>query len=118
MPAYCRNEKFLIVRDIKNFILGLEKLLLTFPKNDIFTRNMVYCDSLEILELVFMANYEKDKDKKSNYQVKAMSKINKVDFYLERAYKLKYLSEKQLMNKSNELLTINKMIYGWYNNEQ
>ena len=48
MPAYCRNEKFLIVRDIKNFILGLEKLLLTFPKNDIFTRNMVYCDSLEI----------------------------------------------------------------------
>ena len=54
---------------------------------------------------------------KVTYQIKALGKINKLDFYLERAYKLKYISEKQLLSKADELGKINKMIYAWCNNE-
>lgn len=112
MAAF-NEDKFLIIKNIKSFIMGLEPLLLTFPKKDILTRNMIYNDSLELLEIVLKANYEKRKDIKTNYQIAALAKVNKIDFYLERAYKLKYISEKQCINKCGELKKINKMLYGW-----
>ena len=107
------NNKFLILEKIKKYIISLEKIIVTFPKKDIITRNMIYNDSLQLLELVCKANYEQNKDLKHQYQIEALAKINKIDFYLERAYKLKYISEKNLVIKSNELIKINKMIYSW-----
>lgn len=117
MPVY-NSDKFLIVKNIKSFVLGLEKLLITFPKKDILTRNMIYNDSLELLEFVVKANYEKNMELKHNYQISALARVNKIDFYLERAYKLHYISEKQCLNKSGELLKINKMLYSWCMNER
>ena len=111
------NDKFLIIKNIKNYIIGLESLLVTFPKKDMFSKNMVYNDALDLLELVTKANYESRIDYKRCFQIEAMSKINKIDFYLERAYKLKYISERQLTIKANELAKINKMIYAWRKNE-
>ncbi len=118
MAVSNNNDRFLIVKNIKSFIMGLEKLLVTFPKKDILTRNMVYNDSLEVLELVIKANYESRVEIKKTYQIEALAKINKIDFYLERAYKFRYISEKQCLNKTGELLKINKMIYNWCNNEK
>ena len=92
------NEKFLIIKNIKSFILGLEKILVTFPKKDLISRSLIYNDSLELLELVVKANYENNMEFKHNYQIAALSKINKIDFYLERAFKLKYISEKQCLS--------------------
>ena len=111
------SNKFLIIENIKKYVISLEKILVTFPKKDIITRNMIYTDALNLLELVFKANYEKNKDLKHQYQIDALAKINKIDFYLERAYKLKYINEKTCNLKSNELLKINKMIYVWCQNE-
>lgn len=110
------NEKFLLVKYVKKFIIELEKIILTFPKKDIISRNMIYNDSLELLELIIKANYEQEKSVKQIYQIAALAKINKIDFYLERAYKLKYISEKQCLNKTNELIKINKMLFAWCNN--
>ena len=112
------NDKFLIIKNIKNFIIGLEKILVTFPKKDILTRNLIYSDSLELLELVYKANYENDASLKHSYQIAAIARINKIDFYLERAYKFKYISEKQCLSKTEELLRINKMIYAWCINDR
>ncbi len=111
------KDKFLILKNIKKFILSLEKLLITFPKKDILTRNMIYNDSLELLEMILKANYETEPNKKHEYKINALARINKIDFYLERAYYLRYISEKQCMSKSRELLRINKMIYAWCKNE-
>ena len=47
------KDKFLILKRIKKFILSLENLLVTFPKKDILTRDMIYSDSLELLEIIF-----------------------------------------------------------------
>lgn len=116
MQDLIKNEKFLIVKTIKSFILDLENLLKTFPKRDMYTKNMVYKDALDILELINKANYESRKEIKLNYQIEALAKINKVDFYLERAYKLNYLSEKQVLKASKKLGDLNKMIYTWCKN--
>ena len=112
-----KNEKFLIIKNVKKFILGLESLLVTFPKKDTFSKDRVYNDALELIEYITLANYEKRKDMKVTYQIKVLGKINKLDFYLERAYKLKYISERQLIKNVNELAKINKMIYAWCKNE-
>ena len=41
-----KNEKFLIIKNVKKFILGLESLLVTFPKKDTFSKDRVYNDAL------------------------------------------------------------------------
>lgn len=110
------NNKFLIINNVKKFIISIENLIVTFPKKDYLSRNLIYNESLHLLENIIKANYESNNDKKKEFQLNSMVKINLIDFYLERAYKLKYISEKQLNKKSNELLKINKMIYAWYKN--
>ncbi len=115
--AIFNQTKFQIINNIKKYIIELEKIIITFPKKDIITRNMMYNDALTLLELIYKANYEHNLEIKHQYQIEALAKINKIDFYLERAYKLKYISEKILINKSNELIKINKMIYSWCFNE-
>ena len=37
-----------------------------------------------------------------------------LDFYLELSFKKKIINEKRVMNMSNRLLVIRKMIYKWY----
>ena len=115
MQDLIKNEKFLIIKSIKIYILSLEKLLINFPKKDIFTRNMVYQDALDLLELVYKANYESRKEIKQNYQIGALAKVNRIDFYLERAYRFGYISEKQCINVTKRLEELNKMLYRWCN---
>ena len=109
---------FKILNYVKKFIISLEKVVLTFPKKDFISRELLYNDSLDLLELIYKANYEKESTLKHNYQIEIMAKINKIDFYLERAYKLRYISEKELMVKSNTLREINKMVYVWCYNDK
>ena len=94
------------------------KILLTFPKKDFLSRDLIYKEALKLLDNVVKANYEVDKEKKKDFQIEALAKVNMLDFCIERAYKLKYISEKQAMSKSSELLKINKMLYSWCKNEK
>jgi len=103
---------------MKKFILGLEIILVNFPKKEFLTKDMIYKDALRVLELVYTANEIDDIVMKKTIQVEILSKINMLDFYLERAYKKKYINEKQCMAKSNELEQITKMIYKWIKSER
>lgn len=116
--SYAVKNDFIILKRIKLFIIHLEKLLVNFPKKDFICKDAIYQDSLELLEIICQANYEKDERYKKTYQIQALSKINKLDFYMERSYKLGYINDKQLERVTNELLSINKMIYAWCNSEK
>lgn len=96
--------------------MDIEKIIITFPKKDFISRSLLYQDTLSLLEIIYKANYEKDPNKKHNYQIEALAKVNKIDFYIERAYKLKYISEQQCIKNSNKLDKINRMLYSWCNN--
>lgn len=111
------NEKFVIARYIKDFILKLDDYLLNYPKKYFELRNKLVGDSYNLLELVYEANYSKDLERKK-LQVKAMMKINLIDFYLEESYKKQIISEKQSINLSTKLLSINKMLYKWMCDEE
>ena len=112
------SEKFLIVKQIKKFILDIEKLLINFPNKDYISKDLFYSEALSLLELVYTANEVSNINDKKDIQIQVLSKLNMLDFYLERAYKKKYISEKQCLSKSNELAGISKMVYGWIKNDR
>lgn len=112
------SERFLIVKNTKKFILDLERILVNFPKKEYINKDLLYKDSLKVLELVYVANHVDNLDKKKDIQIEIVAKINMLDFYIERAYKKRYISEKECLKKVNELEEINKMIYSWIKNER
>ena len=111
------NDKFKIARYIKDFIIILDDYLVNYPKKYFELRNRLVNDSYELLELVYLANYMNGLERK-NIQLKALMKINIIDFYIEESYKKRIISEKQSIKLSNNLLIINKMICKWINNEK
>lgn len=111
-----QTEKFLIVKNIKKFILDLEKILVNFPRKEFLTKDKIYSDALSVLELTYNANEVKDLNEKRKIQIKIIVKLNMLDFYMERAYKNRYISEKQCVNKCAELNNISKMVYKWIMN--
>lgn len=112
------TERFLIVKNLKKFILDLEVMLVNFPKKEFLTKDMIYKDALNVLEMVYIANTLDDMKERKNMQIKILAKISMLDFYIERAYKKKYINEKQCLAKSNELEVITKMVYKWIKNEK
>ena len=107
------EEKFKIASSIKKFILDSENLIQNIPRYDFYNRDKSRNDITEILYLVYLANNTNDKDKKLSYQIDICARISMIDFFLERAYVLKYISEKQLYNYTKRLEEILKMTKGW-----
>ena len=110
------NDKFKIARYIKDFIIILDDYLVNYPKKYFELRNRLVNDSYELLELVYLANYMNGLERK-NIQLKALMKINIIDFYIEESFKKRIISEKQSIRLSKQLLSINKMLYKWFKNE-
>lgn len=106
------DDKFLINRYIKDLILVLDDYLLNYPKKYFELRNRLINDTYELLELVYLANYSIDIERKK-YQIMALMKTDIIDFYLEESFKKKIISEKQCIKLSNKLGIIHKMIYKW-----
>lgn len=107
------NNNFKIVNDVKIFINSLDKIIINYPRREYIIRDRLLSDSLDILELIYLANYQKDNNNRINIQKKILTKISMLDFYLERSYKNKYISEKECIKKCRKLTEITKMIYGW-----
>ena len=106
------DDKFKIVKYVKEFILCLDDYIINFPKKEFELKNRLVNDSYELLELLYLANYLDINDRK-DIQRKIISKVNIIDFYLELSYKKHIISERQLNKLSSRLLTINKLINSW-----
>lgn len=109
------NDKFIIAKNIKTFILNLDDMIINMPKKENYMKDKLLETSLELLYDVYQTNHTINKEQKNIKQIDILSKINILDFYIERLYIKKYISEKQALKKSNELLIINKMVYKWIN---
>ena len=105
------NNKFNLEIKMKEFILDNDTIIINFPKREYILKDKIDTTSLEILELIFLANNTNNND----YIDIILSKISMLDFYLEKSYKRKYINKKLLEKKVYELIAITKMLYGWNN---
>lgn len=105
------NNKFNLEIKMKEFILDNDTIIINFPKKEYILKDKIETTSLEILELIFLANNTNNNE----YIDIILSKISMLDFYLEKSYKRKYINKKVLERKVYELTLITKMIYGWKN---
>ena len=108
-----QTDKLLIIKNFKLFMLESEKILCNIPKKDFIGREMFYRECCETLELIFFTNNLTENELKKEYQIKIISKISLLDFYIERLYRLKYISHKACMKMISQLDEITKMLYGW-----
>lgn len=102
------KSEFLIAKNIKDFINSLDDFIINFPRKEYELRNRLVNTSYDLLELVYLANYDK-----VNINI-ILSKISMLDYYLELSYKKKIINEKRVYNMSSRLLVIRKMLYKWY----
>lgn len=107
------EEKFRLVTNIKKFILESEKILENIPRHDFYNRDYFKENTIELLRLVYLANLTEDKKEKRQYQIDLCVRISMIDFFLERAYYLKYISQKQLYVQVKKLEEMLKMTKGW-----
>lgn len=95
---------------MKLFINSLDDMVSVIPNRDRIIKDRLYNTSYDILYYLNLANYGNNK---KEYDGIIFSNISMLDFYLERCLKNKYINSKMCERKSNELLKITKMIYGW-----
>ena len=107
------NEKFKLASLLKKLILDSENLIVNIPKYDYYNRDKFRDDITNILYLIYFANNIEDKNIRLKYQYDILARLCMIDFYLERAYLLKYISQKQLYNYTKKLEEIIKMTKGW-----
>lgn len=110
------NDKFIINRHIKEFILAIDEYLINYPRNCFELRNRLVNDSYSLLELLYLANYSSGETRKE-YQLMCLMKTDLIDFYIEESFKKKILSEKQCVKLTKRLSIIHKMIYKWFSNK-
>lgn len=109
-------DNFRVVINIKKTILYLDKTILNFPSKEKVLRDNISKMMYEILEYTYMAS--ELKENKEFYQLKVITNIKMVDFYLKIACNKKYISYKKYQKVSLHLLDILKQIYGWMRNEK
>ena len=111
------NERFILGKNVKEFIDMLDEFLLCYPRKYFELRNRLVMDSFDLLKLVYKANY-KDIHDRYPLQLEAIATINLIDFYIELSFKRKIFSEKQSLRLSKKLGSINKMLYKWIEDER
>ncbi len=109
-----KNE-FRILKNLKEFILSLDDVIILFPKSEKVLKDKIKLTSFEAFECLNLANIKNDK---LNYQQELIVKLSLLDFYFEIALKKHYLSIKQCEKICNKLSVISKMVYGWIKNEK
>lgn len=114
MMYQINNKDFIILIRYKEFITYLDKVLENVSRKDMFYKDKIRKESIEVLELIIKIGF--DEEKNTNDKIIVRSKLGVVDFLLDRLFNLKYISEKQIYKLGLYLSEIIKMINGIYKN--
>lgn len=87
-----KEEKFRIIQFIRELIINIDKNLDNFPKKDIELKNRIRNISYDLLEISYMANTARKKEKKIDLLYKLIAKLKVVDFLINLCF------EKEIIN--------------------
>ena len=115
------QDNFYIVKNIKLFIIDLDSILKTFPKNEKVLRDNIKKTSYDFLSLCYEFNVLPIKHfskERRLLEYKSLSILSILNFYLEESYRLGYISESNLKKKIRELTNIYNRLKGLIKNEE
>ena len=107
-----KQERFVLAKKIKEFNMEVLDILVNFPKKYQEYRNNLVNDSINLLEIVYYANYT-DKKERLPIQNKALAKIEIIRYYIDFAYARKIINKKVSASLFMKLNEINNLLIGW-----
>ena len=69
--------------------------------------------SVELIENLYRANFEREEDDRLNYQKRASVNLKLIDFYTETARKKQAITIRQTAVIARQLAETEKLLYGW-----
>lgn len=108
-----KEEKFKVIKFIRELIIYLDTLLDNFPKKDIELKNRLRKNSYDILEIAYEANMTMSKEKKKDLLEKSLSKIKVLDFLINICYDKEIINSKKYLIFGNKIDDITKYLIGW-----
>ena len=106
------KDNLLIASKYKKTIEYILKITDNFPNKELELKSRIVNNSFDILENIYLANYDK------NAKKILISKIKMLDYYLKLSYEKEIISKMKYEVSSNHLLELIKMITGWFQVEK
>ena len=113
-----KEENFKILQFIREWFVAIEKELDNFPTKDIELNKKIREDSLDILELSYLANTTLDVNVKKDTITRIIAKVKVIDFLINVAYDKKAIGEKKYYKLGLRLGDIAKYSNAWLKNTQ
>ena len=113
MISKIKEEKFKVIQFIRELIVYIDRNLDNFPKKDIEIKNRLRNSSYDLLNLAYLANITKNKDKKTELLEEIISKIKVIDFLLNLCYDKEIINSKKYVKFGNKMDDILKYTLGW-----
>ncbi len=107
-----KQDRFVLAKKIKEFNMEVLDILINFPKKYQDYRNNLVNDSIDLLEIIYYANYTDKKDRLP-IQKKAMAKIEIIRYYIDFAYGKSIINKKTSASLFMKLNDINKTLNAW-----
>lgn len=116
MYSKIKEEKFKVIQFIRELIIYIDKSLDNFPKKDIELKNRIRNNSYDLLEISYLANVTKNKERKENLLEQIIAKIKIIDFLLNLCYEKEIINSKKYMKFGTKIDDILKYTSGWLKN--
>ena len=107
-----KQDRFVLAQKIKEFNMEVLDILINFPKKYQDYRNNLANDSLDLLEIVYYANYTEKKDRLP-IQNEALAKIEIIRYYIDFAFARKIINKKVSASLFMKLNEIKNLLIGW-----
>ena len=111
-----KKEKFVVIENIRQLIVNVDKYLVNFPKKDIELKQQISITSKEMLLIAYEANVSDNKEKRRDLQEKLISRLKYIDFLINLCYDKEIINGKRYLKFGENIDYILKYTNGWRKN--
>ncbi|MCM1297191.1 MAG: four helix bundle protein, partial [Muribaculaceae bacterium] len=69
--------------------------------------------SVDVIEYLYRANYERDEKQRAEYQKRAAVSLNLLDFFTETAKRKQAINTRQMAIIAKQISEVKRMLSGW-----
>lgn len=107
------NNEFNILNKTLLYIDKIDSLISNIPRSDYYYKDKIIDESYLLMEYIIRANNSSDVLVRNNCLIEILVRISIIDRLLDRFYKKKYISEKQLYTSVSLLTEVYRMVKKW-----